>query len=335
MNELEKFDNAAIAAAANAAAQRFAFAQYRDMLAGNTRKAHKLDLDSLGEFLVSVGIKPTGDMAEDPAAWRDFSWGLLKAFRQWLLDRGYSTATVNRRLATVRRYAALAVEAGVLKPEDIAMVRTVRGYNGKTARNVDAARADAGVPVRVGGKKAKATSISPMQLEMLLNQPDTPIGRRDALLVAMLLAHGMRSSELVAMRVEDIDMATGEFEFERIKTGGSGRHKLTTTSGAVLRRCADAGELPASGPLLLAADTKGHLTARPLTLRALRARVAVLGARVGVKRLSPHDLRHEGATYFAGRVGAAQLMRWGGWKSFQTANRYITLAEVDNVGMDR
>jgi integrase len=335
MNEIEKYDNEAIAAQANAAAQRHAFGTYREGLAANTKKAHRIDLDSLVEFLVSVGVKPTGDMAQNPEAWRHFSWGLLAAFRQWLLGKGYSIGTVNRRLATVRRYAALASEAGVLSPEAIAMVQTVHGYGGKKAWNVDDARLVAGVPVRIGRNKQKATRLTPEQVALLLAQPDTPVGRRDGLLVAMLLVHGLRSSELAALRVSDIDLASGEFEFRRVKTATVGHHKLTSTSAAAIARCADAGELPDNGPLLRAVDTKGRLTDRPLSLRGLRARLTLLGLRVGVKRLSPHDLRHDGATFFAGRVGAAQLKRWGGWKRFETADKYVEWAEVDNVNMDR
>jgi integrase len=51
-----------------------------------------------------------------PAAWQGVTWGLVEGFVKWLLNQGYSLASVNNRLSAVKVYARLAAKAGVIPP---------------------------------------------------------------------------------------------------------------------------------------------------------------------------------------------------------------------------
>src|SRR5205814_9889481 len=107
--------------------------------------------------------------------------------------------------------------------EAYAMIKMVSGYRHKEGRNVDAKRE----VTRVGDKKAEAVSISPQQARALKQQSNTPQGRRDALLMCLLLDHGLRCGEVAALTVESLNMSTGLLTFYRQKVDKVQTHRLT------------------------------------------------------------------------------------------------------------
>ncbi|MCB0016193.1 MAG: hypothetical protein KDE09_00315 [Anaerolineales bacterium] len=83
-----------------------------------------------------------------PEAWQGVTWGLVEGFVKWLLNQGYSLASVNNRLSAIKVYARLAGRAGVIPPTDMALIREVRGYGQTEGKRVDEARPK----VRLGHK---------------------------------------------------------------------------------------------------------------------------------------------------------------------------------------
>jgi hypothetical protein len=84
-----------------------------------------------------------------PAAWQGVTWGLVEGFVKWLLNQGYSLASVNNRLSAVKVYTRLAAKAGVIPPTEHALIGEVRGYGRTEGKRVDEVRSK----VRVGNKK--------------------------------------------------------------------------------------------------------------------------------------------------------------------------------------
>ena len=204
------------------------------------------------------------------------TWGLVSKFRDWLLTRGYAIGSVNLHLTTLRTYAGLAMRAGVIPAGECAAIRAVRGYGRTEGKHVDSARA----PTRKGAKKAQPVSLTPEQAARLKAQPDTPQGRRDALLLCLLLDHGLRVGEVAGLRVGDFDLAAGELRFYRPKVDKMQRHKLTADTLAAARAYLAAGDMtdiaPAQGPALRASRKGGALLQDAgMTARALTARGAI------------------------------------------------------------
>ncbi len=84
------------------------------------------------------------------------------------------------------------MKSGVLSVQAYAQIATVNGYTHKEGIRVDQKRAQN----RVGFKKDHHTALSNQQAEQLIDQPDTPQGRRDRLMMCLLLDHGLRVGEL-------------------------------------------------------------------------------------------------------------------------------------------
>ena len=159
------------------------------------------------------------------------TWGLVSKFRDWLLTRGYAIGSVNLHLTTLRTYAGLAMQAGVIPAGECAAIRAVRGYGRTEGKHVDSAR----TPTRKGAKKAQPVSLTPEQAARLKAQPDTPQGRRDALLLCLLLDHGLRVGEVAGLAVRDFDLAAGELRFYRPKVDKIQTHRLTADTLAAAR----------------------------------------------------------------------------------------------------
>lgn len=321
--------------AADHAAARHAFADFAQRKARNTLRAHRADLDTFATYLNAVtGEAMTGAALQStPEPWAWATWGLVAGFVQWQLRRGDAAASVSRRLSTVKVYAALAAQAGAIAPNALALIRTVQSYAGKEGKRMDERRAEAGTPVRRGRKKAAAVTISAEQAAALKAQPDTPQGRRDALLMCLLLDHGLRVSETAVLQVADFDTAKGVFTFYRPKVDLTQTHKMTSDTLRAGRRWLDTGDCPPMGLLLRSSRKGGALTGDGMTTAAINARVGVLGAAVGLERLSPHDCRHFWATAWAGKVDVLRLQEAGGWNSLAMPRRYVERARIANEGM--
>ena len=88
-------------------------------------------------------------------------------------------------------------------------------------------------------------SLTPDQAARLKAQPDTPQGRRDALLLCLLLDHGLRVGEVAGLAVRDFDLAAGELRFYRPKVDKIQTHRLTADTLAAARAYLAAGDITA------------------------------------------------------------------------------------------
>jgi len=84
------------------------------------------------------------------------------------------------------------------------------------------------VVTRRSTKKREPTLIDE-ETAVRLKQPrnDSPQAYRDALMMCLLLDHGLRASELALLKAGNIDLATGEMRFYRRKVKGT-THEWTT-----------------------------------------------------------------------------------------------------------
>jgi integrase len=332
---------------ANAHAARHVFADYLARQAANTVRRQAADLarfvdylDQIGEpaglqlgmaleaFAQAVAAFPDGREL-DADAWRGVTWGLVEGFRNWMVGQGDAVGSVNVRLSTVKAYAKLATKAGALTAEDLALIRAVAGYAQKEGRRLDERRAT----TRRGHKKAAAVHITQKQAKKMKAQPDTPQGRRDALLMCLLLDHGLRVGEVARLRVADFDLKAGEMRFHRPKVDKVQTHKLTADTLRALTAWVESGDAPENNALLRASRKGGQLMDAGMSERAITDRVRVLGARVGLEGLSAHDCRHYWATYWADKVDILRLQEAGGWSSLAMPRRYVEESAIANEGM--
>ena len=138
----------------------------------HTVEAYRRDLIDLGDFVEH----------SDPDT---IPVSVLDDYTVALRDRGLSAATVRRRMAAVRAFFKHRAREG--------------------------GRADAGrtVPLpRLG--RSLPDPLTKAEAEAIVTRPDTsPRGLRDRAMLELLYGAGLRVSELVSLRVSDIDLAEG------------------------------------------------------------------------------------------------------------------------------
>ena len=174
--------------------------------------------------------------------------------------------------------------------------------------------------------KRTMTFLDADEIAALLTAPDrtTWAGRRDHALLLLAVQTGLRASELVNLKCDDVVLGTGA----HIRCMGKGRKERCTP----LRR--DTAKLLAawiadrsddSGPLFpsirgerLSRDALEHLV-RKHCLTAARAYPSI-----GSKRVTPHTLRHSTAMdlLYHG-VDPAVIALWLGHESVETTQIYI------------
>lgn len=301
------------------------FVRYRERKAKDTIRRHRADLELFAAYLREVpGLGIIGDLFEDPFAWTGMTKGLVEGFVQWQVRAGYAIGSINMHLSTVKLYCKLAQGAGALDEGHAAKIRTVMGYRGREGKRIDAER-----PVRrVGSKKALPTPLTVEEAKALINQPDTPQGRRDRVLMCLLLYHGLRCEEVQLLQVSSFDLSIGHFFFEQPKVGGELRHHLHLETYLAVKRYLE--EDHPTGYLLQGSKKDGTLCGT-MGKTAINQRVRSLGEKIGVEDLSPHDCRHFWATS-ASEAGTdlENLKQAGGWATLEMPSRYIKRRQVAN-----
>lgn len=347
---------------ANRAAGQNIFQRYLSEKSASTIKRQARDLELFAEYLIDVRIplENGANFQTAPLAWCGVTWGIAEGFVQWLLREGYAVASINARLSTVRIYAQMAVKAGVIDRQEGMLIQTVKGFSRAGGLNVDEQREQtrieevtyayketgkkrSTVVTRRSTKKRKPTRFdeeTAVRLKQLRNE--SPQGYRDALLMCLLLDHGLRASELALLKASDINHQTGEMTFYRPKIKGTEHalttHKLTEETRELSSYYLGSLYPPSlleDGPLILATTRLlkngegGQLLGEGLNRVRISERVAWLGKQLGISKLSAHDCRHYCATLMARLgYGVDELMAWFGWASAQTAMDYITAVDV-------
>lgn len=145
-------------------------------------------------------------------------------------------------------------------------------------------------------------------------------GQRDAALILIAYRHGLRVSERVALRWEQVDLQQGDLHVARLKRGKASTHPLR---GPELRALRQLRRDSPETPYVFVSERKA-----PLTTAAVRKIVARAGAFAGLGfPVHPHMLRHATSYYLASEghdTRAIQL--YLGHRNIQHTVRYTELS---------
>lgn len=138
---------------------------------------------------------------------------------------------------------------------------------------------------------------------LIAQPPDTPRGRRDAAMIELAYASGLRVSELVAITIAEVNLNAG---FVRV-TGKGQKTRLVPVGGAARDKIArylaeDRPPLvrdPAERALFLTG--RGRPMTRQAFWKTLRGYARRAGVRLPAGEVSPHKLRHSFATHLVER----------------------------------
>jgi type 1 fimbriae regulatory protein FimB/type 1 fimbriae regulatory protein FimE len=143
---------------------------------------------------------------------------------------------------------------------------------------------------------------------------------RDATLILLAYRHGLRISELVALRWSQVDFGSGTIYINRLKNGVSATHPLHGPELRALRQLQR--EYPDS-PYLFVSERKTVMTAA--TARGIISRA---GTRAGLTlSVHPHMLRHACGFYLASQgYDTRAIQSYLGHKNIQHTVHYTELS---------
>ncbi len=140
------------------------------------------------------------------------------------------------------------------------------------------------------------------EVELLLDGPDKnkKLGLRDAAMIETLYATGLRVSELVSLRVQDVDLQLGA-----VKAHGKGGKQRLVPIGQTARMLLET-YLKTSRPDILKGKTHDGLFVtshgKTMTRQAFWKLLKKYALKAGIKKnISPHKLRHSFATHLLQR----------------------------------
>lgn len=242
--------------------QFFNYLKVERGLSGNTIQAYSSDLTSYLRFLEGRGI------------------GVLEVTRENLsaylltLSRTISPRSLARNLSSIRGFYRFLVAEGRL--------------DSNPARLQEAPR----LPRRLPG------TLSLNEVDRLLSQPDpsTPTGLRDRAMLEVLYATGLRVSELIHLKVFDINMEAGF-----LRTVGKGSKERLVPIGAkalaAVKEYLQFGRAPlvkGVNPPFLFLNGRG----KSMTRQGFWKIIGAHGRKASIRRkISPHSLRHSFATH--------------------------------------
>ena len=203
-----------------------------------------------------------------------FNRTVVLRYRIYLEQRNYAPATINLRLAAVRRVAYEAADAGLLSPELAAGIRRVKGVRR--------------IGVRLGNW------LTPEQGRRLLARalPSTSRALRDHAMVAILIGCGLRRAELLALRLDSIQQREDHWVIADLI--GKGGHIRTVPIPAWVKAAVDAWTAAAEithGPVFRAINKTGRVWGEGMSPKVLWDVVRAAAARADIDKLAPHDLR--------------------------------------------
>jgi integrase/recombinase XerD len=195
--------------------------------------------------------------------------------------RGMSARSAARNVSSLRAFYRFLVREGVVGEDPVADLR----------------------PLRIGRPLPKYLTVS--QVRRLLEAPDrSPEGVRDRAMLLLMYASGLRASEVVALRMENVDRNAG---FLRVLGKGS-KERVVPVAERALEELAE--YLSAVRPAFLKRKVVSALflskRGKAITRQTLWNRVRRWALAAGIEeRISPHTLRHS----FAGHLlaGGADL----------------------------
>jgi len=234
-------------------------------LAPLTVRAYARDLARFAEHAEGEGV----------LAPRNLSSSVVSSWMRSLAESGMSPRSAARHLSAVRGWMRFMIREGVCAVDPTAL----------TSRP------------RFGRRLPKP--LAQHDLLLLLDAPDTttPRGLRDRAMLSLTYAAGLRASEVVTLRLADID-----FERGAVSPLGKGTKRRWVPIGEValadLRRYLESHK-PSTW---LFPSVRG----RPLTRQAFWKRIKHYALEVGLRgSIHPHRLRHSFATHLL--AGGADL----------------------------
>lgn len=281
--------------------------------------------------------------ARAPATMRAYRSGWAD-FALWCEQAGETAmpATSQAVAAYISHLAGIGAKVSTIE-QRLAAISTAHKAAGYTdpnpARSERVREVLQGIRRTTGTRPNKKRPVGLAELRMMCEaQPDTPVGLRNRALMAIQWTGAMRRSEVVALRVEDVERGGAELAvlIGRSKTDQEGQGQTKILSAAAHPACCPVRTLAAwlaasgitSGPIFRMIDRHGHIRAGKLSGWSVAKIWKAAALAVGipeeqVRTISGHSARRGFITAaYRAELPEADIMAHTGHKSTEVMRGY-------------
>ena len=189
-------------------------------------------------------------------------------------DTGLGARSRARHLVTIRGFYRFLVQEKILKHDPTRLIDLPKS----------------------GLKLPDVLSIEEVRLLLSIPNINTPIGSRDTAMIELLYAAGLRVTELVNLKLQDVNMEAG---FVRVL--GKGSKERVVPIGLFAKEKID-GYLKTARPLMLKNVASRYLfvarAGKPMTRQGFWKLIKRYALKAGfAKKITPHTLRHSFASH--------------------------------------
>ncbi|MGP4114159.1 tyrosine-type recombinase/integrase [Streptomyces sp. 4N509B] len=222
----------------------------------------------------------------------------VNSFVSALLDAGAEPATARSRQLAVRRYSAWLAEEGEIDADQLIRLK----------------------PPKLDHKITPELTDDELKLLIKACSGKDLRDRRDEAIVRFMTETGARAGEVVAMRVNDMDLKDGAAILHKTKNARARRVPFGPQTGRAIDRylrLRRAHRLADTDALWLGDRGKGF------TYYGLHSALAYRAEFAGIKNFHPHVLRHTAAARWLAAGGSeGGLMAVAGWTRRDMLDRY-------------
>ncbi|MBW3080584.1 tyrosine recombinase XerC [Bifidobacterium saguinibicoloris] len=294
-----------------------AFLKANRGLSDNTVRAYRTDVASCLRFLESRGTADLREVTGDD-------------LRGWMASEtgSHARSSMARMTVAVRRFFDWAAAHGVVAVDPASSIMTP-----KTGNALPVVLTERQAGELMDETESETDGAEPTKGSDGRREEETPTARalrlRDAAILELLYATGMRVGELVGLGVGDVDWSS-----HTVKVTGKGNKQRVVPFGMpacrALERWTEEGRPAlagrASGDALFLGSRGGRLDQR-----VARRVVHRQAERAGVPDIGPHALRHSAATHMLdGGADLREVQELLGHSSLKTTQRY-THVSIDQL----
>ena len=236
-----------------------------------------------------------------------FNRSVVLRYRSFLEGRSLSAATINLHLSAIRRLADESAESGWLSPEMAIGIRRVK-------------------EIKLLGRRI-GNWLSANQAQRLLNtvSHETLLGKRDGAMLGLLLGCGLRRSEVVGLRLDQLQLREGHWVIvDLVGKGGRVRTVPVPAWCKALVDCWLRHSGVRAGKVFRRVLRNGARQGTGVTDNVVWYAVKRCAKEAGIENLAPHDLRRSCARLCHGCGGELEQIQFLlGHASVQTTERYI------------
>ena len=215
-------------------------------------------------------------------------------------------ATANHILCAIRGTLKAAWRLGLMNAEDYYRARDIQSVTGET------------LPAGRGLQSGELSAL----MNVCAADP-TPAGARDAAILALMYAAGLRREEVVNLDLESYDQETGQLVVFGKRSKERTAYLINGAAEAMADWLVIRGSPLAGGALFLAINKGGHATPGRMSTQTIYNMLQKRALQARVKKFSPHDLRRSFVSdLLDAGADIAVVAKMAGHASVTTTARY-------------